>query len=266
MIASLKAVGSGVDRWPTSHRFANGSRKPSSWPGASRPIADAGAGSRRSEYEEFLETRAIPAFRSVAIVLKSEGLMWEVMTPSGEVRLVPGRRRDESIALSVRRHRRSAAADGQHDARPRRPRAPSERPVKPGTPARRRHQRGRCGGDARSRNCAPGWGDQLQPSSALRSDARGPQTESTSRAAIRRLAQASRTSTTPDARRPPACRRSAQAGGRCPLRAGRQGAEIPSTSSLVTAAVLVSSSRAAICPPDALRSSSCATAPRKPAP
>jgi hypothetical protein len=51
-------------------------------------------------YDQFLETRAIPAFRSVAIVLKAEGLAWEVMTPSGEVRLVPDRRRDESIALS----------------------------------------------------------------------------------------------------------------------------------------------------------------------
>jgi hypothetical protein len=51
-------------------------------------------------YTEFLETVAIPAFRSVAVVLKSEGLSWEVMTPSGEVRLVPDRRRDESIALS----------------------------------------------------------------------------------------------------------------------------------------------------------------------
>ena len=30
-------------------------------------------------YDEFLETRAIPAFRSVAVVLKSEGLSWEVM-------------------------------------------------------------------------------------------------------------------------------------------------------------------------------------------
>ena len=33
-------------------------------------------------------------------MLKAEGLVWEVMTPSGEVRLVPDRRRDESIALS----------------------------------------------------------------------------------------------------------------------------------------------------------------------
>lgn len=86
-------------------------------------------------YEEFLELRAIPAFRSVAIVLKSEGLAWEVMTPSGEVRLVPDRRRDESIALafdataeppqpmvSVTRGRGSRVVH-------------SERPVKPGTPS-----------------------------------------------------------------------------------------------------------------------------------
>lgn len=54
----------------------------------------------REAYDEFLESRAIPAFRAMAVVLKAEGLAWEVMTPSGEVRLVPDRRRDESIALS----------------------------------------------------------------------------------------------------------------------------------------------------------------------
>jgi hypothetical protein len=86
-------------------------------------------------YDEFLETRAIPAFRSVAIVLKSEGQAWEVMTPSGEVRLVPDRRRDESIALafdataeppqpmvSITRGRGSRTLH-------------AERPVKAGTPA-----------------------------------------------------------------------------------------------------------------------------------
>jgi len=51
-------------------------------------------------YDDFLDTRAIPAFRAMSVVLRSEGLAWEVMTPSGEVRLVPDRRRDESIALS----------------------------------------------------------------------------------------------------------------------------------------------------------------------
>lgn len=84
-------------------------------------------------YAEFLDTRAIPAFRAVAVVLKSEGLPWEVMTPSGEVRLVPDRRRDESIVLSF-----DAAAEppqpvvsitgrrGNHMVH-------TERPVKPGT-------------------------------------------------------------------------------------------------------------------------------------
>lgn len=89
----------------------------------------------RHAYDEFLETRAIPAFRSVAMVLKAEGLAWEVMTPSGEVRLVPDRRREDSIALAF-----DATAD---------PPQPivsvtrgqggrilhHERPVKPGTPS-----------------------------------------------------------------------------------------------------------------------------------
>lgn len=87
------------------------------------------------DYEEFLETRAIPAFRSVAIVLKSEGLNWEVMTPSAEVRLVPGRRRDEYIAITF-----DATADPPQAmvsmTRGRGGRVlHSERPVKPGTPS-----------------------------------------------------------------------------------------------------------------------------------
>ena len=86
-------------------------------------------------YDEFLEARAIPAFRSVAIVLKSEGLAWEVMTPSGEVRLVPDRKRDESIAISF-----DATADPPQPmvsvTRGRGSRVVhSERPIKPGTPA-----------------------------------------------------------------------------------------------------------------------------------
>ena len=86
-------------------------------------------------YEEFLEARAIPAFRSVAIVLKSEGLAWEVMTPSGEVRLVPDRKRDESIAISF-----DATADPPQPmvsvTRGRGSRVlHAERPIKAGTPA-----------------------------------------------------------------------------------------------------------------------------------
>lgn len=86
-------------------------------------------------YDEFLEARAIPAFRSVAIVLKAEGLVWEVMTPSGEVRLVPDRRRDESIALSF-----DATAEPPQPlvsiTRGRGSRTlHAERPIKAGTPA-----------------------------------------------------------------------------------------------------------------------------------
>jgi hypothetical protein len=86
-------------------------------------------------YDEFLETCAIPAFRSMAMVLKSEGLAWEVMTPSGEVRLVPDRHRDESISLSF-----DATADPPQPmvsiTRGRGSRVlHAERQLKPGTPS-----------------------------------------------------------------------------------------------------------------------------------
>ena len=54
----------------------------------------------QKDYDEFLEARAIPAFRAVAMVLKSEGQPWEVMTPSGEVRMSPERHRDDAISMS----------------------------------------------------------------------------------------------------------------------------------------------------------------------
>lgn len=68
-------------------------------------------------------------------MLKSEGLSWEVMTPSGEVRLVPDRRRDESIALAF-----DATADQPQPmvstTRGRGSRiVHAERPVKSGTPS-----------------------------------------------------------------------------------------------------------------------------------
>jgi hypothetical protein len=86
-------------------------------------------------FDQFLETRAIPAFRTMAMVLKAEGQAWEVMTPSGEVRLVPDRRRDEAIALSF-----DATADPpQAIAIITRGRGSrmlhAERQVKPGTPS-----------------------------------------------------------------------------------------------------------------------------------
>ena len=52
-------------------------------------------------YERFLEERAAPVFRSMANVLKSEGLLFDVMTPSGGVRLVPERTREDGIELTL---------------------------------------------------------------------------------------------------------------------------------------------------------------------
>jgi hypothetical protein len=53
------------------------------------------------DYEAFLEQRAVPAFRTVANVLRSEGIPFEVMTPSGGVRLVADRKRDDMIELEL---------------------------------------------------------------------------------------------------------------------------------------------------------------------
>lgn len=85
-------------------------------------------------FETFLAASAIPAFRAVANVLKSEGLAFEVMTPSGGVRLMSERNREDAIELEL---------DGTLDppqplvtiTRARGSRSlRSERPVKAGTP------------------------------------------------------------------------------------------------------------------------------------
>ena len=52
-------------------------------------------------YEIFLQSAAIPAFRMVANILKSEGLNFEVMTPAGGVRLQSERQRDDAIAVEL---------------------------------------------------------------------------------------------------------------------------------------------------------------------
>ena len=53
------------------------------------------------EYEEFLETRAVPAFRAMDNVLRAEGVPFEAMTPSGGVRLVADKHRDDFIELEL---------------------------------------------------------------------------------------------------------------------------------------------------------------------
>lgn len=53
------------------------------------------------DYEQFLEEVAVPAFRAMATALRSEGLPFEVMTPSGAVRLVSDRNRDDGIVLEL---------------------------------------------------------------------------------------------------------------------------------------------------------------------
>jgi hypothetical protein len=59
-------------------------------------IADA-----QQNYNSFLDGSAIPAFRMIANVLKSEGLHFEVMTPAGGVRLQSDRNREDGIEMEL---------------------------------------------------------------------------------------------------------------------------------------------------------------------
>ena len=52
-------------------------------------------------YETFLQTAAVPVFRMIANVMKSEGLNFEVMTPAGGVRLQSERNREDAINLEL---------------------------------------------------------------------------------------------------------------------------------------------------------------------
>ena len=52
-------------------------------------------------YEKFLVTTAVPVFRAMAQALKGEGLLFDVMTPAGGVRLLPERQREDGIELTL---------------------------------------------------------------------------------------------------------------------------------------------------------------------
>lgn len=57
--------------------------------------------SANREFEQFLEDTATPAFRALGNALRGEGVPFEVMTPSGAVRLAPERNRDEGVGLEL---------------------------------------------------------------------------------------------------------------------------------------------------------------------
>lgn len=52
-------------------------------------------------YADFLDQTAVPVFRAMAGALKGEGLLFDVITPSGGVRLVPERTREDGIELTL---------------------------------------------------------------------------------------------------------------------------------------------------------------------
>jgi hypothetical protein len=52
-------------------------------------------------FDSFLESAATPAFRTLANILRAEGLSFDVMMPSGAVRLASDRNRDDAIELEL---------------------------------------------------------------------------------------------------------------------------------------------------------------------
>jgi hypothetical protein len=52
-------------------------------------------------FETFLSEVAVPAFRTLTQVLRAEGIHFELQTPSGGVRLVADRQRDDAISLEL---------------------------------------------------------------------------------------------------------------------------------------------------------------------
>ena len=52
-------------------------------------------------FETFLSTIAVPLFRQVANILRSDGHMFNVFTPSGSVRLMSDRAAEDFIELSL---------------------------------------------------------------------------------------------------------------------------------------------------------------------
>jgi len=52
-------------------------------------------------YSTFLDTIAVPMFRQVANVLKSEGYPFSVFTPSGSVRLMSDRTAEDFVELTL---------------------------------------------------------------------------------------------------------------------------------------------------------------------
>ena len=59
------------------------------------------AADAQKSYDAFLENSAIPVFRMIANILKSEGLNFDVATPSGGVRLYSERQRNDAIEMEL---------------------------------------------------------------------------------------------------------------------------------------------------------------------
>jgi len=53
------------------------------------------------DYSQFLDTVAVPLFRQVANILRSDGYLFNVFTPSGSVRLMSDRTAEDFVELTL---------------------------------------------------------------------------------------------------------------------------------------------------------------------
>ena len=84
-----------------SHKSENVCAARSTRRGAARPSGVNARNRQRGLYETFLDGIAIPTFRQMATVLRAEGILFEVQTPTAGVRLVSDRNRDDRIELEL---------------------------------------------------------------------------------------------------------------------------------------------------------------------
>jgi len=55
----------------------------------------------RREFDEFLESTAIPIVRQVASVLRAEGQLFTIFTPAGSVRMMSDRRNTDFVEIAL---------------------------------------------------------------------------------------------------------------------------------------------------------------------
>jgi predicted TIM-barrel fold metal-dependent hydrolase len=96
----------------------------------------AAAGEVGRDFEAFLEERAVPVFRQLASALKAEGLLFQLVTPAGSVRLASERAQDDYVEIVLDAARHPPVAVGRSSFVLGRNLTAMEEPLRDGVPVR----------------------------------------------------------------------------------------------------------------------------------